>query len=205
MKNPYEVLGVPDNASDDEIRQAYRELARKYSSDNYSGGPLSDIANEKMKEIDNAYDSIILNRGNKSGGGGSRAKNTENQYSSSFSDYSDIREQIKSGRYDDANTLLDGIPKQLRTAEWYYLKGSIQYRQGWLEEAAKNFNTACSMDPENAEYRSALNNFNNSRNGGYRTTQTQNSKGCSGCDICSGLICADCCCECFGGDLIPCC
>ncbi len=205
MKNPYEVLGVPENASDEEIRQAYRELARKYSSDNFSGGPLTDISHKKMKEIDEAYDSIILNRGSRSGGGGSRQGSANNHYSSSFSDYSDIREKIKNGRYDDAHTLLDGIPKQSRTAEWYYLKGSAQYRQGWLEEAAKNFDSACNMDPDNQEYRAAFNNLNNSRSGGYRTSSVQGNRGCSGCDICSGLICADCCCECMGGDLIPCC
>ena len=91
----------------------------------------------------------------------------------------------------------------MRNAEWYYLKGIVHHRRGWLEEAIKNYQTACSMDPTNNEYSAALNGINNSRNGGYRTAKSGNS-GCSGCDICSGLLCADCCCECFGGDIIPC-
>ena len=55
MKDPYEVLGVPHGASEDEIKKAYRELARKYHPDNYANNPLADLAQEKMKEINEAY------------------------------------------------------------------------------------------------------------------------------------------------------
>lgn len=206
VKNPYEVLGVLENASDDQIKQAYKELAKKYNEDNYSSGPLSGIAQEKMNEINEAYDSIIMNRGSSFG-----SQNTQTQKEDAYqynrqprSEYNDIRATIQSGRIDDAQTLLDGIPPNMRNAEWYYLKGTVHHRRGWLEEAIKNYQTACSMDPANNEYSAALNAINNSRNGGYRTEKTGNG-GCSGCDICSGLLCADCCCECFGGDIIPCC
>ena len=62
MKDPYAVLGVSRNASDDEIKNAYRELARKYHPDNYTDNPLSDLAGEKMKEINEAYDRIMNSR-----------------------------------------------------------------------------------------------------------------------------------------------
>ena len=58
MKDPYEVLGVPHGASDEEIKKAYRELARKYHPDNYANNPLADLAQEKMKEINEAYDTL---------------------------------------------------------------------------------------------------------------------------------------------------
>ena len=51
MNDPYQVLGVKPDASDDEIKRAYRELARKYHPDNYQNNPLADLAEEKMKEI----------------------------------------------------------------------------------------------------------------------------------------------------------
>ena len=66
MRDPYSVLGVSQNASDDEVKKAYRELARKYHPDNYQNNPLADLAEEKMKEINEAYDTITKQR---SGGG----------------------------------------------------------------------------------------------------------------------------------------
>ena len=56
MKDPYSVLGVSQNATDEEIKKAYREQARKYHPDNYANNPLSDLAEEKMQEINEAYD-----------------------------------------------------------------------------------------------------------------------------------------------------
>lgn len=206
MKNPYEVLGVPENATDEQIKYAYKELAKKYSQNNYSSGPLSDIAQKKMQELDEAYDTIIMNRQGGYSSERTYGEQTNNNYSSHYtphSDYSDIRATIQNGRIDDAQTLLDGIPPAMRDAEWYFLKGTVQHRRGWLEEAVKNYQTACNMDPNNGEYNAAFNSLNNSRSGGFRTERTTDKDGC--CDICTGLLCADCCCECFGGDLIPCC
>ena len=81
---------------------------------------------------------------------------------------------------------------------------------GWLEEAMKHFQTANRMDPNNMEYTAALNQMmwqrQNARPaGGYRTYTYGGNPGCSSCDLCTSLICADCCCECMGGDLIHCC
>lgn len=209
MKNPYEILGIPENASDEQIKAAYRELARKYQSDD----DASSRAQNKMREIDEAYDNIILNR-SRSGGRdeSSYQRQTEPDYTDSSAQYDglgDIRAKIKSNRLDDAETLLDGIPPTNRSAEWYYLKGTVQQRHGWLEEALKNLESAVNMDPNNREYRAALNNIQSSRFGGYRQSEApqrnRRSGDCGFCDMCSGLLCADCCCECMGGDLIPCC
>ncbi len=195
MKDPYAVLGISPQASDDEVKTAYRELARKYHPDKYSDNPLSDLAQEKMQEINEAYDTIVRMRQN---GGGQYAGG------SAGSRYTDIRNMIRANRILDAEMLLDGVPSVSRDAEWYFLKGSVLYKKGWLEDATNHYATACRMDPHNAEYRTAWNQMQmNRQTGGYRTTNT--AGGCSGCDVCSSLLCADCCCECMGGDLIPCC
>ena len=185
MRNPYEVLGIPQGAGMEQVNAAYRELLRKYQ----------DANNLRMiDELNAAYDSIVM--------GGASA----NSYNTGNADYSDIRAKINSGRLDDAQILLDGMPEYGRDAQWYYLKGTIQQKRGWLEEAAKNFATASNLDPSNNTYKMAYNKVNNARTGGYKTERREKEKsGCSGCDMCTGLICADCCCECFGGDLIPCC
>ena len=198
MKNPYEVLSVTSSASMDEIKRAYRDKARRYSENQ-----------AKMDELNDAYDFIINNFGSNKGntsyadsgyGAGAAGGQT--------SEFGDIRAKLNSGRIDDAEMLLDGIPADRRNAEWYFLKGTIQQRRGWLESAAASFERAAQEEPDNREYRNAYENIKRSRNGEYRTARNDSSNdGCcdSPCHLCSSLICADCCCECMGGDLIRCC
>ncbi|WP_312693369.1 J domain-containing protein [Caproiciproducens sp.] len=212
MSDPYKVLGVSPNATDDEIKTAYRELAKKYHPDNYSGSPIADLAGEKMKEINEAYDTVVAQRKQQKNGGyagytapdaGYAAQN----YANSYSGFNDVRNLIMAGRIADAEQILNGVPSENRNAEWYFLKGTVLYKRGWLEEAYNNFARACQMDPDNGEYRAAMNQVINQRNGvygGYNPNMPR-TNGCGSCDVCSSLICADCCCECMGGDLIPCC
>ena len=202
MKDPYSVLGISKDASDKEVKDAYRELARKYHPDNYADNPLSDLASEKMKEINDAYDEIMNNRK-----GGKGKKGNKNGQSSTSSNFPEVRSLISQGRYEQAQELLDGVPIESRNAEWYYLNGTVLFRRGWFDQAYTSFATACRMDPNNFEYRDALNRAQ--RQSGAQYNPYNNSYGatggCNSCDVCQGLICADCCCECMGGDLISCC
>ena len=197
MKNPYEVLRVTSSASMDEIKRAYRDKARRYSENQ-----------AKMDELNDAYDFIINNFGSNKGntsyadsgyGAGAAGGQT--------SEFGDIRAKLNSGRIDDAEMLLDGIPYQRRNAEWYYLKGTIQHSKGWLESALENFRKAKEMEPGNSEYEAAFNQLERESKGDFRRNrQNEDNDGCcSPCNICSSLMCADCCCECMGGDLIRCC
>lgn len=203
-------MGVSREATEEEIKTAYRNLAKKYHPDNYTDTPLSDVASEKMKEINEAYDTIMDARrsGGSAGnpGGGYGYYNANPGYGSS-SKYSDVRVLIQTGRLADAEQILDGVPAQGRDAEWNFLKGTVMLKKGWTEEAYKHMQTACSMDPGNSEYRQAMGYVQSRRAGAYGGYNTQRpvGGGCSTCDLCSGLCCADCCCECMGGDLIPCC
>jgi len=221
VSDPYKVLGVSPDATEKEIKKAYRELAKKYHPDNYVGDPLADLAREKMLEINNAYDEI--NRMRKNGAeaaGGSSGGYSSGGYYGGYSSYrggssqfADIRRLIAQNRIAEAEELLEGVPQSSRDAEWHFLKGSVLYKRGWLEQALNHFSLAVNMEPGNPEYREAYNRvayqrnsaraYSYDRQGGYRTTG--NASGCSSCDICTGLVCADCCCECMGGDLISCC
>ena len=189
MKNPYEVLGVSPAASDQEIKDVYRTLARKYHPDNYGDNPLSELAQEKMKEINEAYDAIVRER----------------QSGHSQSRYYDIRRMLAERRYAQAEELLDGIPVSARNAEWFFLKGQVLYQKGWLEEANRYFVQATNMEPDNAEYRAAAQRASQQRSGAYVSNVPNSGCTCSTCDVCSELLCADCCCECMGGDCIACC
>ncbi len=201
MRDPYSVLGVNKNATDDEIKNAYRELARKYHPDNYQDNPLSDLAADKMKEINEAYDAIVNSRRGK--------KNTyEGSYTggNTASAFPEIRSLISQNRLEQAQEVLDGVPVSNRNAEWYFLNGTVLYRRGWFDQAYTSFATASRMDPSNMEYRNALNRSQAQANRGYNPYRSYGgSNDCNSCDCCTNLICADCCCECMGGDLIPCC
>ena len=201
MNDPYSVLGVPRDATDEQIKNAYRELARKYHPDNYVDNPLSDLAGEKMKEINDAYDAIVNER--RTGQSGSTASGGY----SAGTGFPEVRTLINQNRLEQAQEVLDGVPPQSRNAEWYFLNGTVLYRRGWFEQAYTSFATASRMDPNNQEYRNALNNAQRQSSRQYSNPyRTMGGGGdCNSCDICSSLICADCCCECMGGDLISCC
>ena len=71
MSDPYKVLGVSPTATDEEVKTAYRELAKKYHPDNYANSPLADLASEKMKEVNEAYDQVMQERRRRASGGAS--------------------------------------------------------------------------------------------------------------------------------------
>lgn len=205
MKDPYSVLGVSPNASDEEIKKAYRELARKYHPDSYQNNPLSELAQEKMKEINEAYDAILKARGTGSSSGSRYGGQRGGGYGGSGSQtgpYAEIRTAINSGNLSMAENMLNNITD--RTAEWYFLMGSVCYRRGWLDEAMHYYQTAVSMDPGNPEYRQALQ-FMQRGGGFYRPVRYQRTTDMDACNCCTSLLAADCCCECLGGDLITCC
>ncbi len=204
MKDPYNVLGIDRNATDEEVKSAYRNLAKKYHPDNYVDSNVADIASEKMKEINEAYDRIINDRRNM---GNYYSNSHQEDYGNASGNYIDVRNLIINGRIDDADQILMGVPELSRDAEWYFLKGSILYKKGWLEEAYKNFSIAHSKEPYNKEYQMAFNRVSRQRRGefGGYNMNTYPGAGCSGCNICTSLLCADCCCECMGSDFIRCC
>ena len=204
MKDPYSVLGVSKNADDEAIKNAYRELARKYHPDNYADNPLSDLAGEKMKEINEAYDAIMNER--KGGQSKSGGRNSGGYNSSAASSFPEVRSLINQNRLEQAQEVLDGVPPHMRDAEWYFLNGTVLYRRGWFDNAFTSFATACRMNPQNQEYQNAYRNAQRQSQNQYNPYRSYGTGGsCNSCDCCSNLLCADCCCECMGGDLIPCC
>ena len=163
MNDPYQVLNISRDASDAEVKKAYLELARKYHPDNYHDSPLEDLAQEKMKEINAAYEQITKERSGRASGssasyGGSYSYGYGYGGSQSYSGssvFQQIRLAINRGDLTRAEGLLNAISDH--NAEWNFLKGTICFRRGWLDEARRYYQTACQMDPNNAEYRQALN------------------------------------------------
>ncbi len=195
MNDPYLVLGVKSTASDAEIKKAYRDLVKQYHPDNYQNNPLADLAEEKMKEVNEAYDAIVKMRtgGGYQGGyqGSSQSGGGQSQGGGGQVFYQ-VRQLLDQGNLGEAQRLLQASP--VKNAEWYYLNGRLAYQQGWLDEARNNFWQACSMDPGNMEYRQTMNYLNTQTGRGAQTYQ--NSGGMSTGDLCTALCCANLLCDC---------
>lgn len=197
MKNPYEVIGVKEGSNKEEIKRAYRESAKKYHPDQYGNNPLKDLAEEKMRELNEAYDFLMNNNS------GSYREESSYTSSNSYADFNKIRIYIQKGNLREAENALNQI--STRSGEWNFLMGMIHFRKGWYDTANNYIQTACSIDPTNREYKEAFNNINR-RNTSYREPYNNRNAGNNDfCDICVKLWCADSLCECLGGDLIGCC
>ncbi|MBQ3638236.1 MAG: J domain-containing protein [Clostridia bacterium] len=212
MKDPYQVLGVPRSASDEEVKRAWRNLARKYHPDNYAGSAKAAGYEEIMKEINEAYDAIRKER--ETGGSGfSGTSGTTSSYTSAgTTSFYEVRRLISEGDYENARLLIDATPAADRGAEWHYLMGCLLSWDGQYADAMRYIEIACYLDPANPEYQEAKRRMQ-ARAGNYgsvyRTVGNPRTDGdCLSCDVCSAcstLICCDGCCECMGGDLIRCC
>lgn len=221
MRDPYEVLGVPSSATDEEVKKAYRNLARKYHPDNYHDSPLADVAQEKMKEINEAYEEVQSMRknggaGQNSYGGYGRNPYGQNPYGAYGGGYGGgyggdpafarVRMSIAQGELNLADELLNAMSDH--NAEWNFLKGAICYRRGWMDEAKRYYETAVQMNPNNPEYRRALDILEGQgttyRPNGYGNRSTAVFGGDACTRICGALICVNCLAS-AGGRFIYCC
>ncbi len=201
MNNPYKVLGVSENATTEEIRAAYLQLVKKYHPDRYTDPALREVANEKLVEINEAYE-VLSEKG---GGTASRGPNGYGYggYSGGGSSYAGpnaaefarARAFLGQNNLQAAKAVLDAIT--VRNAEWYYLYGIIYLRQGWYDKANEYLTIAYQQEPGNAEYASAYNTIRSTGNpytrpaGGYQAN-------CGGCDLCASALC-------FSSFGVPCC
>jgi len=206
IANPYSVLGVSPNASNDEIKKAYRELSRKYHPDSYVDNPLADLAEEKFKEVQEAYEQIMKDREN---GGNSSNSNSSygptgssNNSGTESPELNNVYNYLNSRRYQEALNLLSSIGQ--RSARWYYYSALANGGAGNNVQAANHAQQAVNMEPNNTEYVRLLNQVQWSGQK-YQNTRYNNSGGNFGTgNMCCDLWCADSLCECMGGDLCSC-
>lgn len=193
--DPYEVLGVRQGASDEEIKAAYKELVKKYHPDKYQNNPLAGLAEEKLQEVNEAYD--ILMKGSNGGNGYNNGYGQAQNQRTNTPEFNQVRRNIDAGNLQGAEDILNRSKN--RNAEWMFLSGMLSYRKGWYDDAISKVQQAVSMDPNNPEYSQALGQMVNV---GQSYQNTAYGRGFSSTEdaFCKALqcyCCADFCCDCI--------
>lgn len=162
MRDPYLVLGVSENAADDELKSAYRRLSAKYHPDNNVNNPNKAEAEEKFKEVQAAYDSIIKLRHS-----GYRAdyrtdhreNNGNDQYryrEDRAPEWDSIVRLLNQGSYAEAMVRLQRVDVTRRDARWYYLRSYANLGLHYTVAAMEDMRRAAYLDPANPAYRAEL-------------------------------------------------
>lgn len=213
--DPFVILGIDKNATQSEITEAYQKLKAQYQEHVFDEGESGAEAARMLGVVEDAYNRAMeLTHENAEVSGEGE------------SSLDSVKEAVRKKQPDLAQQELDKI--SYRGAEWHYLQSIVFYEKNWLNDSRKQLEIAIEMDPTNDKYTRALENLkkkiDGSRpydkegsNGVYGSQSNQNysagrsysqaqpsaTDGC--CAACEALWCADCCCECMGGDLIRCC
>ena len=191
-EDAYRVLGVDPGASDDDVKRAYRDLARKYNPELFEGDPLADVAKQKMEELNQAYDAIMGERmGNSAGSAGAGARQ-QSVAGGSNPLYVQVRYALSQGDWQRAQQLLEQV--EVQDAQWHFLTGRVCQMRGWYDQALQQFELACQLDPANAEYRDARERMQyNGRGFSSSPVDAAPCETCAQCAICS--LFAQCCCN----------
>lgn len=139
----YDLLGVSESATDEEISARYEQLKRKYSEERFLEGEAGNEAAKMLNRIDVAYTEIMSAR--------QERRTAENAGSS----YARVEQLIREGKIAEAQSALDEFNE--RPAEWHYLQSVVFYRKNWINESKKQLEIAMQLEPSNEKYSSSYN------------------------------------------------
>lgn len=210
--NPFVILGVDKNATQSEILEAYKQKRAYYQAHIFDEGESGSQAASMLNQLEDAYQQAM-----------EMALESATVTGEGESAYEQVKQAIRAKDIETAQRLLDDM--SYRGAEWHYYQSVVFYEKNWLNDTKKQLEIALQMDPQNAKYQRALDNLKKKIDGSrpydkegsqgvYNADSAQTERTYSQrdgavadgiCSACQALWCADCCCECMGGDLIRCC
>ena len=159
MMDPYQVLGVSRSASDDEIKKAYRALSRKYHPDANVNNPNKEQAEEKFKQVQQAYDQIMKEKQQGSSYDGAYGGFYGNYYGGQSSRHEEssrlqaAANYIQNRYYKEALNVLNDIPFSERQGRWYYYSAIANQGMGNTATAMEHIRRAVELEPSNIQYR----------------------------------------------------
>ena len=159
----YEILGVTESSSDEEIKAKYEELKKKYSEERFLEGEAGNEAAKMLNRIDVAYNEIMT------------ARSEKRTAESAGSSYAKAEQLIREGKINEAQAVLDEFNE--RPAEWHYLQSVVFYRKNWMNESKKQLEIAMQMDSSNEKYRTAYNKLKEKIEYDKRKADTPNAQG----------------------------
>lgn len=197
--NAYEILGLTNSATREEIDAHYKQLRDKYQRDRFLPGEEGEDASEKLQQIEVAYRDILE----------SIEEDKQEKKATEDVGYDEIQRLISENKLNEAQALLDA--RELRDAEWHYMQSVLFYKQNWFLESKKQLELACQMDPNNERYKQSLERLtkvlasNTISPDQLRTTSRPMDEGPrvdAGNGTCTGSMCGDCllcnaCCNCM--------
>lgn len=206
--DPYKVLGISPSATDDEVKKAYKTLAKKYHPDMHAGAPDQKMYEQKFKQVQEAYNVIMDQRQH---GGSSYGSSYGGSYGSGYggasggyggagqsSEYQAAANYLNTRRFREARTVLDSVTADKRTAHWYYLSALAHAGLGNNIAARQHAEQAMRMNPSQPEYRYLVQQLAYSGNMYTNTQRTyhMNTGGCSSCATCCAfnILLNLCCC-----------
>ncbi len=205
MKEYYEFLGLPENATDEEITLRYQELKEKYGEERWQDGEAGNEAARNLTKLETAYRELTA------------ARKETKQNTAGQDSYEEISELLKADKISEAQARLDEFNE--RSAEWHYLQAVVYYKKNWINESKKQLEIAIEMEPDNQKYRGAYGKMNARtqqqqqqyqqqqqnpyarQNPGYDEPQQMGGNACTEClSCCYTYLCVNClfnlCCGC---------
>ncbi|MCD8286953.1 MAG: phage protease [Clostridia bacterium] len=143
-KKNLEILGLPEDATREQVETAYQELRAKYLEERFMDGEVGNNAAKMLTKIDTAYAEL--------------SREWEESPEDGGDNYAKVEDLIKQGNLSEAQRVLDQFNE--RGGQWHYLQSVVFYRKNWINESKKQLEIAIQLEPDNAKYKETYRKLN---------------------------------------------